>query len=83
MESRSEKSDPGRELARISHELSATAPDPSASATARSSRRARSGAFLAPDQARAPRRTIKYASGALRARAVALTASPTLRDENP
>ena len=36
MASRSEKSDPGRELARISHELSATAPDPSASATARS-----------------------------------------------
>ncbi len=52
-----------RGLTRISHELSATVPDPSASA-------AFYGAFLAPDQARAPRRTVKYASGALPAHAL-------------
>ena len=70
MESRSEKSDPGRELARISHELSATAPDTSSSASALYS------------QWRLPacghERLIRREE-----RAVALTASPTLRDENP
>ena len=60
-------------LARMSHELSATAPDPSASA-------AFYGAFLAPDQARSGSSTYRhsapwcgskeYASGALRARAL-------------
>ncbi len=57
-------------LTRISHELSATAPDPSASA----------GALYS--QWRQPacghERLIRREE-----RAVALTASPTLRDENP
>ncbi len=59
-ESRDEGAAAGRRLfglTRLSHELSATPPDPSASA-------AFYGAFLAPDQARAPRRTVTAHLGA-------------------